>query len=124
MATFFTRPQTDTQKGIVCTRIRHLEHRIAFQLKVLAQLMCQGTFALGAIRLLDELTSELVAATLELVAIAEASASRRTVPAENHGDLIYPEDLRILANFFDEAVAALPPISVVSPIVRKSPTFF
>ncbi|MET4483921.1 putative coiled-coil protein SlyX [Bradyrhizobium sp. F1.13.3] len=103
-------PRTDKAKEIVCTsRIQHLEHRIAFQLEVMAQLICQDKFALGAVKLLDELTSELVAAKLELGAIGEASASRRTVPAEKHGDLFYPEDLRILANLFDEAVAALPP---------------
>ncbi len=82
-AIFCTRPRTDTLKGIVCTRIQPLKHRIAFQLKVLVQPICQGRFARGAIGLLDELTSELVAATLAVVATAEASASRRTVPAEN-----------------------------------------
>ncbi|MET4324019.1 hypothetical protein ABIC02_007811, partial [Bradyrhizobium sp. RT5a] len=106
----YAAPRTDKPKEIVCTsRIQHLEHRISFQLEVVAQLICQDKFALGAVKLLDELTSELVAAKLELGAIGEASAGRRTVPAQKHGDLFYPEDLRILAKFFDEAVAALPP---------------
>lgn len=90
----------------------HREHRIALQLEVVAQLICQDKFALRAVKLLDELTSALVAAKLELGAIGEASASRpsrRTVPAKQYGDLFYPEDLRILANIFDQAVAALPP---------------
>ncbi|MCK1730705.1 hypothetical protein, partial [Bradyrhizobium sp. 142] len=106
-------PTTDKPKEIVCTsRIQHLEHRIALQLEVVAQLICQDKFALGAVKLLDELTSELVATKLELGAIGEASASRpsrRTVPAKQYGDLFYPEDLRILANIFDQAVADLPP---------------
>ncbi|MCK1739974.1 hypothetical protein IVA80_03535, partial [Bradyrhizobium sp. 139] len=103
-------PTADKPKEIVCTsRIEHLEHRIALQLEAVAQLICQDKFALRAVKLLDELTSELVAAKLELGAIAEASTSKRTVPAKQYGDLFYPEDLRILADIFDQAVAALPP---------------
>ncbi|OSJ19710.1 hypothetical protein BST63_01485 [Bradyrhizobium canariense] len=44
-----------------------------------------------------------------MIEASARSVSRRTVPGRGHGDLFYPEDLRILANILNETLAALSP---------------
>lgn len=96
------------------SRIQYLKQSIELQVEEIARLICDDESALEATRLLNALTSELVAAKLgicpELNEQADSAVIARSANRlqQEHGKLYEPEQLSTLGRLFDEAVLALP----------------
>ncbi|MGF6312539.1 hypothetical protein ABIB82_006432 [Bradyrhizobium sp. i1.8.4] len=96
------------------SRVQHLKQTIGLQIEAVARLIYEDKDAVVATPLLNELTSELIAAGLGLCperdertgsAILGSGAARLQ---REHSSVYDPDQLSALGRIFDEAVAALP----------------
>ena len=100
-----------------CTRhrLQDLKQTIELQIEEVARLICEDKSAIEATRLLNALTSELVAAKLGMCPKRDEQAGNAVIGGDancleqEHGKLYEPEQLSTLGLLFDEAVLALPP---------------
>ncbi|GLR90010.1 hypothetical protein [Bradyrhizobium iriomotense] len=98
-----------------CTRqrIQHLKQAIELQIEEVARLICEDKSAIEATRLLNALTSELVAAKLGMCPKLDQQAGNAVIGGDRleqeHGKLYEPEQLSALGQLLDEAILALPP---------------
>ncbi|RXH36699.1 NolY [Bradyrhizobium nanningense] len=90
------------------SRIQHLEDRVDLQLDIVAGLMGEGGNELEAIRLLNALISQMIAAELELVQLGDTRTSGGRMRLSQNRGVYYPEDLQVLGRLFDQTVSALP----------------
>ncbi|WP_245508884.1 NolY [Bradyrhizobium nanningense] len=78
------------------------------QLDIVAGLMGEGGNELEAIRLLNALISQMIAAELELVQLGDTRTSGGRMRLSQNRGVYYPEDLQVLGRLFDQTVSALP----------------
>ncbi len=95
------------------SRIPDLEDRIDLQLDIVAALIREEGNELEAIRLLNALTNQMIAAELELGPLGDTrtggrAGDRRTARLSRDRGVYHPEDLQVLGRLLDQAVAALP----------------
>ncbi|MBH5372233.1 NolY [Bradyrhizobium glycinis] len=95
------------------SRIQDLEDRVDLQLDIVAALIREEGNEVEAIRLLNALTDQMIAAELELGQLGDTRTRRHAVGrrvgrlSQDLG-VYYPEDLQVLGRLLDQAVAALP----------------
>ncbi|UVO30584.1 hypothetical protein [Bradyrhizobium arachidis] len=105
------------QPSAECTRqrLQYLKLTIEIQIEEVARLICEDKSAIEATRLLNALTSELVAAKLGMCPKLDEQAGNAFIGGDahrleqEHGKLYEPEQLSTLGLLLDEAVLALPP---------------